>query len=69
MPNTKAKYQEVIDDREGDLLLSIIGAAKPLWENDPPAWMSQRGFTREDIQELSSKLLEFRIRVRKSVEK
>ncbi len=65
MPNTKAKYLEPIDDREADLLLSIIGATTFLWENEPPVWMSKRGFTREDIQSLSSKLLEFRMRVRR----
>ena len=64
MPDTKIKWLEYIDDMEAEILLSTIDAAQHLWEDEPPVKWWHLGFTREDVQELRAKLLEFRLRVR-----
>lgn len=53
-----------ITDRDAELIMLIFGLSKNLWEGQCPA-LEECKFTQGDIQHLSSRLINFRIRVNK----
>ncbi len=61
MDAIKIEWLEMINEREAELILAIVGAAKCFWENGPPLWLTGNNFSIGDIESLQSKLLSFRM--------
>ena len=54
-----------ISDRDAELIILVFGMSKEHWDSPSSSIMLERmGFTTADVQDLLSRLLDFRIRIR-----